>query len=79
MAGGLAGSADFTWMLPLLSGRSWWVMMVSPASFASLRSGVTRNGCTVNMASGLSRPSRVLKKARSGEAGRLRKPVRAVM
>ena len=41
-----------------------------PASLASLRSGVTRNGCTVNMASGLSRPSRVLKKAAQRRGGK---------
>jgi hypothetical protein len=53
-------------------------MMVSPGALASLTSGVARNGCMASIASGLSNPSRVLKKARSGEAGRLKKPLRAV-
>ena len=55
------------------------VIMVIPGSFASFTSGVDSMGCNVNMASGLSRPSRVLKKARIGDAGWLKNPFRAVM
>jgi len=67
------------WMLPRLSGRSWCAITVMPASLAIFTSGVTSIGWIASMASGESSPSRLLMKARIGEAGWLRKPLRFVM
>ncbi len=79
IAGGLPASAVLMWIEPLLSGRIWCAMMVMPASLAIFTSGVTSIGWIASMASGESRPSRLLMKARIGEAGWLRKPLRFVM
>ncbi len=59
IAGGALGSADLTWMLPVLSERSTWTLSMIPRSLATVRLGPTRKGRTEKPASGVSSPSRV--------------------
>ncbi len=74
-AGGVVGELDDTWMLPVLSERSAFVMAVTPEFFASWKSFVMKNGTQEIAASGASRPLRVRIYARIGAAGMPSRPL----